>query len=81
MTFCVGRSAARRPRANEHRRQHCGERWLAAPLQLPDGTVKPRDRDSAGVGGLASNAMGNFCFDVTLSYRRLERPRRVAESM
>ena len=22
------------------------------------------------------NAMGNFCFDVTLSYRRLERPRR-----
>src|SRR6266705_6053834 len=21
------------------------------------------------------NAMGNFCFDVTLSYRRLERPR------
>ncbi len=24
------------------------------------------------------NAMGNFCFDVTLSYRRLERPRRVA---
>jgi len=20
--------------------------------------------------------MGNFCFDVTLSYRRLERPRR-----
>jgi hypothetical protein len=25
----------------------------------------------------APNAMGNFCFDVTLSYRRLERPRRV----
>jgi len=24
----------------------------------------------------APNAMGNFCFDVTLSYRRLERPRR-----
>jgi hypothetical protein len=23
------------------------------------------------------NAMGNFCFDVTLSYRRLELPRRV----
>jgi hypothetical protein len=25
----------------------------------------------------APNAMDNFCFDVTLSYRRLERPRRV----
>jgi hypothetical protein len=29
-------------------------------------------------GGDAANAMGNFCFDVTLSYRRLERPRRVS---
>jgi hypothetical protein len=27
-------------------------------------------------GPHAPNAMGNFCFDVTLSYRRLERPRR-----
>ena len=27
----------------------------------------------------APNAMGNFCFDVTLSYRRLERPRRVTK--
>jgi hypothetical protein len=27
-------------------------------------------------GERAPNAMGNFCFDVTLSYRRLERPRR-----
>jgi hypothetical protein len=26
---------------------------------------------------LAPNAMGNFCFDVMLGYRRLERPRRV----
>ncbi len=24
----------------------------------------------------APSAMDNFCFDVTLSYRRLERPRR-----
>jgi hypothetical protein len=24
----------------------------------------------------APNAMGNFCFEVTLSYRRLELPRR-----
>jgi hypothetical protein len=28
-------------------------------------------------GNYASNALGNFCFDVALSYRRLERPRRV----
>jgi hypothetical protein len=27
---------------------------------------------------LAPNAMDNFCFEVTLGYRRLERPRRVA---
>jgi hypothetical protein len=25
----------------------------------------------------APNAIDNFCFDITLSYRRLERPRRV----
>jgi hypothetical protein len=28
---------------------------------------------------LSSNAVGNFCFGVTLSYRRLERPRRDSE--
>jgi hypothetical protein len=28
----------------------------------------------------APNAMDNFCFEVTLSYRRLERPRRAAGS-
>ena len=28
-------------------------------------------------GRHAPNAIDNFCFDVTLSYRRLERPRRV----
>ena len=27
----------------------------------------------------APNAVDNFCFDVTLSYRRLERPRRVTD--
>jgi len=30
---------------------------------------------------LAPNAMGNFEFDVTLSYRRLERPRRVSKGV
>jgi hypothetical protein len=29
----------------------------------------------------APNAMGNFCFDVTLSYRRLELPRRVRDEL
>ena len=28
----------------------------------------------------APNAIDNFCFDVTLSYRRLERPRRGART-
>jgi hypothetical protein len=32
-------------------------------------------------GIYAPNAMGNFCFDVTLSYRRLERPRRVRHGL
>ena len=32
---------------------------------------------AAGRIGHAPNAIDNFCFDVTLSYRRLERPRRV----
>ena len=31
---------------------------------------------NAGTYGHAPNAMDNFCFDITLSYRRLERPRR-----
>lgn len=34
-------------------------------------------RRAAGWCCYAPNAIGNFCFDVTLSYRRLERPRRV----
>ena len=29
----------------------------------------------------APNAMGNFCFEVTLSYRRLEKPRRVLSGL
>ena len=36
-----------------------------------------RHRHPAGVDSHAPNALGNFEFDVTLSYRRLERPRRV----
>ena len=32
-------------------------------------------------GNHAPNAMGNFEFDVTVSYRRLERPRRVTNEV
>jgi hypothetical protein len=33
------------------------------------------ERDVRQQGGAhAPNAMGNFCFEVTLNYRRLERP-------
>jgi hypothetical protein len=35
------------------------------------------ERNPAGFPDHAPNAIDNFCFDVTLSYRRLERPRRV----
>ena len=47
---------------------------------LPDGLLVKRERGTPqGARGHAPNAMGNFEFDVTLSYRRLERPRRVAK--
>jgi len=40
--------------------------------------VQRREGDiSEQWGNHAPNAMDNFCFDVTLGYRRLERPRRV----
>ena len=35
-----------------------------------------RGGNSAGIADYAPNTLGNFEFDVTLSYRRLERPRR-----
>ena len=35
-------------------------------------------RSAARRCGHAPNAMGNFCFEVTLEYRRLEKPRRAA---
>ena len=37
-------------------------------------------RGSEGVVDHASNTLGNFCFDVVLTYRRLELPRRVEDS-
>ena len=51
--------------------------WLKAGV-VEDGPVRPhRGGHSARRGDHAPNTMGNFCFEVTLSYRRLERPRRV----
>ena len=38
-------------------------------------------RRHAGIDGMrhdSSNAVGNFCFEVSLSYRRVELPRRVS---
>jgi hypothetical protein len=41
--------------------------------------IKHRHRDVEDQRGHdSSNASGNFCFEVTLGYRRCERPRRVA---
>ena len=64
---------------------HTSEPWVvlyvrrgSSAAATPDGTLRQRDCGTpAGFGGYAPNAMGNFCFEVTLSYRRLERPRRV----
>ena len=61
------------------------KRVLTAGQSVPQGRSNDRNRSPRGQpdrhaarGHLhAPNAMGNFCFDVTLSYRRLERPRRV----
>jgi RNA-directed DNA polymerase len=50
-------------------------RWLAAGVIGPEG-YRPHHRGSSpGWCGYAANALGNFCFDVTLSYRRVERGR------
>ena len=65
---------------------HTGERWvllyIATVAESPhaDAGRDARgqgERHPAGVTDHAPNAIDNFCFDVTLSYRRLERPRRV----
>jgi hypothetical protein len=54
----------------------------AVAVRVPFGAEMLIKRRQGDVGeqrrGDAANAMGNFCFDVTLSYRRLERPRRVS---
>jgi hypothetical protein len=44
---------------------------LIQHLQVDVGQLRGKD---------SSNAVGNFCFEVSLSYRRGERPRRVTAS-
>ena len=46
---------------------------------IEDGEFAPTE-EGTPQGGVddSSNAMGNFCFEVSLSYRRLERLPRVA---
>ena len=52
------------------------KRWLTAPVIMPDGGARARDQgDPAGVCGHAPNTKGNFCFEATLGYRRVERGR------
>jgi hypothetical protein len=56
-------------------RPSLGTSWF-----LGEELVQDREGHVAEQGGEhAPNALGNFEFDVTLSYRRLERPRRVTD--
>ena len=56
-----------------------GAAWPAG--DLGDVLVQYRQGQVSQHGGEhAPNAMDNFCFEVTLSYRRLERPRRATGS-
>ena len=60
--------ARRRRNAPEPRSRHVP--CPVEPVQVDVGQQR---------GSHPPNAMGNFCFDVTLGYRRVERPRRVAD--
>jgi len=44
------------------------KRWLAAPLQRPDGTLEERDKgNSAGIGDDCSHAIANFEFERSVA--------------
>ena len=48
-------------------------RWLKAPCGCPTGPGRSEKGTPQGSPTLtSSNAMGNFCFEVSLSYRRVE---------
>ena len=59
-----------RPQSAAARRRELLKIKIKALFEANDGTYGYRRIH-------APNAIDNFCFDVTLSYRRLERPRRV----
>jgi hypothetical protein len=50
-------------------------------LPVPDEVVVQHGQGDVGQqrGEDSSNAVGNFCFEVSLGYRRVERPRRVSK--
>ena len=55
------------------------KRWLCAPLALPDGTLRQRDRGTPqGSAMTPPTQLEESCFEVSLSYRRVELPRRVS---
>ena len=53
--------------------------FLRAGVMEQGSVRRPVTGTPTGRGRYAPNALGNFEFDVTLSYRRLERPRRVTD--
>ena len=69
---------------------HTDERWVllyVKPVAHSADADARRDPGSTGPGYPAgvpddsSNAVGNFCFEVSLSYRRVELPRRVSAAV
>jgi len=74
--------------STRQRRRHLQVGRVAGPA-FPSVVLRNQNRLDKGVqpvqvdvgqdrGGYAANTVGNFCFDVMLSYRRLERPRRIS---
>jgi hypothetical protein len=63
---------------DRHRGTRCGFPGVNAGglLPYPGGLLQPVQRDvQQPRAGHAPNTVGNFCFEVTLGYRRLERGR------
>ena len=72
----VTRRDRRLPRPGDDRRLVEGGRVRTGQGLRPD-----RGGNSAGRCDDSFNAVGNFCFEVSLSYRRVELPRRVSATV